>query len=212
MWVTTKGLEHEIVSVGPKRRFRLCSGLCGVAFPNVFHFNLCSSSRDVMLRTRSPGWIATQRRSHQPRSALSDLYAPSPSSVLACRICIRYMSERSGPRDPSNGLSYHPHGNLPESMRVPYRWAEAQRPSSRQALLTGRRSERKPPSLEKSATTLSVSVSVDKVEKQDWHSTSRFRPRTGFDPDSEKVLPTVLSDVPLRPSTISSVTSPSSAH
>ena len=65
-----------------------------------------------------------------------------------------------------------------------------------QASLTGRRSEWKPPSLKKSATTLSVSVSVDEVEKQGWHSTSRFR--AGFDP--EKILPTVLSDVPLRPS------------
>ena len=65
-----------------------------------------------------------------------------------------------------------------------------------QASLTGRRSDWKPPTLKKSATSLSVSVTLDEVEKQGWHSTSRFR--AGFDP--EKVLPTVYSDVPLRPS------------
>jgi len=65
-----------------------------------------------------------------------------------------------------------------------------------QASLTGKRSEWKPPALKKSATTLSVSITLDEVEKQGWHSTSRFK--TGFDP--ECVLPTVLSDVPLRPS------------
>jgi putative membrane protein len=65
-----------------------------------------------------------------------------------------------------------------------------------QASLAGRRSEWKPPTLKKSATTLSVNISLDEIEKQGWHSTSRFK--TGFDP--EKVLPTVLSDVPLRPS------------
>jgi len=65
-----------------------------------------------------------------------------------------------------------------------------------QASLTGRRPDWKRPALKKSATTLSVSVSLDEVEKQGWHSTSRLK--AGFDP--EKVLPTVLSDVPLRPS------------
>jgi putative membrane protein len=65
-----------------------------------------------------------------------------------------------------------------------------------QASLVGKRSEWKPPALKKSATTLSVSVSLDEVEKQGWHSTSRFK--DGFDP--EKVLPSVYSDVPLRPS------------
>lgn len=65
-----------------------------------------------------------------------------------------------------------------------------------QASLTGKRSEWKPPALKKSATTLSVTITLDEVEKQGWHSTSRFK--TGFDP--ERVLPTVLSDVPLRPS------------
>ena len=65
-----------------------------------------------------------------------------------------------------------------------------------QASLTGKRSEWKRPTLKKSATTLSVSVSLDEVEKSGWHNTSRLR--AGFDP--EKVLPTVVSDVPLRPS------------
>lgn len=65
-----------------------------------------------------------------------------------------------------------------------------------QASLTGRRSEWKPPTLKKSATTLNVSVSLDEVEKSGWHNTSRLR--AGFDP--EKVLPSVFSDVPLRPS------------
>jgi len=65
-----------------------------------------------------------------------------------------------------------------------------------QASLAGKRSEWKPPTLKKSATTLSVAVSLDEVEKQGWHSSSRFR--GGFDP--EKVLPTVYSDIPLRPS------------
>ena len=65
-----------------------------------------------------------------------------------------------------------------------------------QASLAGKRSDWKPPTLKKSSTTLSVSVHLDDVEKQGWHSTSRFK--TGFDP--EKVLPTVYSDVPLRPS------------
>jgi len=65
-----------------------------------------------------------------------------------------------------------------------------------QASLAGSLSKRKSPSLKKSATALSVSVSLDDVEKQGWHSTSRSR--AGFDP--EKVLPTVFSDIPLRPS------------
>ena len=65
-----------------------------------------------------------------------------------------------------------------------------------QASLTGRRSEWKPPTLKKSATTLNVDVSLDEVEKRGWHNTSRSR--AGFDP--EKILPTVFSDVPLRPS------------
>lgn len=65
-----------------------------------------------------------------------------------------------------------------------------------QASLTGKRSEWKPPTLKKSGTTLSVNISLDEVEKRGWHSTSRFK--AGFDP--EKVLPTVVSDVPLRPS------------
>ena len=65
-----------------------------------------------------------------------------------------------------------------------------------QASLAGRRSEWKRPTLKKSEATLSVHVSLDDVEKQGWHNTSRFR--DGFNP--EKVLPTVLSDVPLRPS------------
>jgi ion channel-forming bestrophin family protein len=65
-----------------------------------------------------------------------------------------------------------------------------------QASLTGRRSEWKPPTLKKSATTLSVGVSLDEVEKNGWHNTARSK--DGFDP--EKVLPTVFSDVPLRPS------------
>ena len=65
-----------------------------------------------------------------------------------------------------------------------------------QASLAGRQSEWKPPTLKKSTTTLSVSVSLDEVEKRGWHSTSRSR--AGFDP--ERVLPTVFSDVPLRPS------------
>ncbi|KAF9652700.1 UPF0187-domain-containing protein [Thelephora ganbajun] len=50
-----------------------------------------------------------------------------------------------------------------------------------QASLAGQRSDWKPPALKKSATTLP--------------STSRFK--VGFDP--EKVLPTVFSDIPLRP-------------
>jgi len=65
-----------------------------------------------------------------------------------------------------------------------------------QASLSGKRSDWKPPTLKKSSTTLSVGVTLDEVEKQGWHSTSRSK--TGFDP--EKVLPTVFSDVPLRPS------------
>lgn len=65
-----------------------------------------------------------------------------------------------------------------------------------QASLAGKRSEWKPPTLKKSATTLSVSVTPDEAEKGGWHSTSRFR--AGFDP--EKILPSVFSDVPLRPS------------
>ena len=65
-----------------------------------------------------------------------------------------------------------------------------------QASLAGRRSEWKRPTLKKSEATLSVHVSLDDVEKQGWHNTSTFK--AGFNP--EKVLPTVLSDVPLRPS------------
>ena len=65
-----------------------------------------------------------------------------------------------------------------------------------QASLSGRRSEWKPPTLKKATTTLSVGVSLDEVEKIGWHNTSRSK--AGFDP--EKVLPTVFSDVPLRPS------------
>lgn len=65
-----------------------------------------------------------------------------------------------------------------------------------QASLAGKRSHWKPPTLKKSQTALSVSVALDEVEKQGWHSTSRSK--AGFDP--EKVLPTVYSDVPLRPS------------
>lgn len=65
-----------------------------------------------------------------------------------------------------------------------------------QASLAGRRSEWKRPTLKKSATTLSVGVSLDEVEKMGWHNTARLK--DGFDP--EKVLPTLLSDVPLRPS------------
>ena len=64
-----------------------------------------------------------------------------------------------------------------------------------QASLTGRRSEWVPPTLKKSPTTLPMSVNLDEVEKQGWHSSSRIK--AGFDP--EKVLPTVYSDVPLRP-------------
>lgn len=65
-----------------------------------------------------------------------------------------------------------------------------------QASLAGRRSDWKPPTLRKSQTALAVSVTLDEVEKQGWHSSSRFK--SGFDP--ERVLPTVYSDVPLRPS------------
>jgi len=65
-----------------------------------------------------------------------------------------------------------------------------------QASLAGRGSDWKPPSVKKSTAALSVSVSLDEVENQGWHSTSRSR--AGFNP--EKVLPTVFSDVPLRPS------------
>ena len=65
-----------------------------------------------------------------------------------------------------------------------------------QASLTGKRSDWKPPTLKESTTTLSVSITLDEVEKQGWHSTSRLK--SGFNP--EKVLPTVLSDVPLKPS------------
>lgn len=65
-----------------------------------------------------------------------------------------------------------------------------------QASLPDKNSERMPPVLKKSTTALSVSVSLDEVEKQGWHSTSRFR--VGFAP--EKVMPTVYSDVPLKPS------------
>ena len=65
-----------------------------------------------------------------------------------------------------------------------------------QASLAGKPSHWKPPTLKKSQTALSVSVALDEVEKQGWHSTSRSK--AGFDP--EKVLPTVYCDVPPRPS------------
>ena len=65
-----------------------------------------------------------------------------------------------------------------------------------QASLAGRGSDWKPPILKKSSTNLSVSVLLDEVEERGWHSTCRSKP--GFNP--EKVLPTVYSDVPLRPS------------
>jgi len=47
-----------------------------------------------------------------------------------------------------------------------------------------------------SSTILSVSVPLDEVKERGWYDTSRQK--TGFDP--EKVLPTVYSDVRLRPS------------
>ena len=65
-----------------------------------------------------------------------------------------------------------------------------------QASLTGKRSDWRPHTLKKSTTALSVGVTLDEVEKQSWHSPSRLK--SGFDP--EKVLPAVLSDVPLKPS------------
>ena len=65
-----------------------------------------------------------------------------------------------------------------------------------QASLTSKRSDWRPPTLKRETTVLAVGITLDEVEKQSWHSTSRLK--NGFDP--EKVLPAVLSDVPLKPS------------
>jgi len=73
-----------------------------------------------------------------------------------------------------------------------------------QASLNGkRRSVWRPPAVWRphtvrhSSTTLSVSVPLDEVTERNWYRTDRT-PTTEFDP--EKVLPTVYSDIPLRPS------------